>query len=165
MKDDLFHEIYQSIVAQLEQRVHLIGNRIVKDAMELAESENIRDRGDFIDSINYIVRSLPDGFLLNVGSRVRHAQYVLGGKVPSWTPIAPLISWVERKGISWVDRKTGKLLSVEQMAYAIRGKIKREGIPARNIFKTVINELDSWITEQIDSIKVPDGASIKVQDA
>jgi len=52
----------------------------------------------------------------------------LPGKVPSWTPIAPLIGWVERKHLSWTDKETGKALTVAESAYLIRGKIKREAI-------------------------------------
>ena len=78
------------------------------------------------------------GMTLRVGSNVKHEPFVLGGKVPSWTPIAPLKSWVERKGLSWTDKKSGKLLTVEQIAHMIQAKIKREGIAARNVFAQVI---------------------------
>jgi len=77
-----------------------------------------------------------------------------GGKVPSWTPIAPLKSWVERKGISWTDKKSGKLLTVDQIAHMIQGKIKREGIAARNVFASVIANREQWIYEQLNDIEV-----------
>ncbi len=78
----------------------------------------------------------------------------LPGKVPSWTPIAPLIAWVERKHLSWTDKETGKALTVAEIAYLIRGKIKREGIAARNVFATVIANREQWIYQQLNDIEV-----------
>ena len=57
--------------------------------------------------------------ILRVGSNVKHEPFVLGGKVPSWTPIAPLIAWVELKHLSWTDKETGKLLTVAEIAYLV----------------------------------------------
>lgn len=151
--DFQLREIYQAIYAALEQRVHLIGNILVADSNKEAKKQGIGD-GDFYNAIGYIVEDIPDGMILHLGSDIEYEQYVLGGKVPSWTPIKPLIAWVERKALSWADKKTGKQLTVEQMAYMIRSKIKREGIPARNIFETVINNRDEWIYQQLDSIEV-----------
>lgn len=158
--DNLMSEIYRAIYAALESRIHLIGNAIDKDARRVMISENIYggkyiyDKGDFYDNAGYLVENQPGALVLRVGSNVRHEPYVLGGKVPSWTPIAPLKAWVERKGLSWSDKKTGKQLKVEQMAYMIQAKIKREGISARNVYETVINNRVQWIYQQLDSIEV-----------
>lgn len=146
-------EIYKAIYAAFEQRVHLIGNKLVADSNKEAKKIGIGD-GDFYNAIGYIVEDIPDGMILHLGSDIEYEQYVLGGKDPSWTPIKPLIAWVKRKGLTWSDKKTGKQLKVEQMAYMIRSKIRREGIPARNIFETVINNREEWIYQQLDSIEV-----------
>jgi len=148
-------QIYRAIFVAVESRLHLIGSVITADASRLTTAQKIYDQGDFYNAISYLVTPQPDGFTLAVGSNVRHEPFVLGGKVPSWTPIAPLIAWVTRKSLSWTDRKTGKQLTVEQIAYLIRGKIRREGIPARNIFKTVIDNREQWIYSQLLSIEVP----------
>jgi hypothetical protein len=91
---------------------------------------------------------------LRVGSNVKHEPYVLGGKVPSWTPIAPLISWVERKGLDWTDKNTGESLSVEQMAYMVQSKIKAKGIEGRNIFAEIIENKKDWIYAQLRNVEV-----------
>ena len=65
----------------------------------------------------------------------------------------PLKEWVERKRLSWLDKK-GKPLDYEQIVYMIRAKIKREGIPARNVFAEVIKNKQQWIYEQLDSMQV-----------
>ena len=92
--------------------------------------------------------------VLRVGSNVKHEPFVLGGKVPSGTPIAPLLAWVERKHLSWTDKETGKALTVSQIAYLIRGKIKREGIAARNVFAQVVANREQWIYNQLNDIEV-----------
>ena len=152
--DQLMREIYQAIYAALESRVYLIGSMIDADARREIIAQNIYDKGDFYDNAGYLVENQPGALVLRVGSNVRHEPFVLGGKVPSWTPIAPLKAWVERKGLAWTDKKSGKLLTIEQMAYIIRGKIKREGIPARNVYETVIKNREAWIYQQLDSIEV-----------
>lgn len=152
--DQLMRDIYQAIFAALESRVYLIGSMIDADARREIIAQKIYDKGDFYDNAGYLVENQPGSLVLRVGSNVRHEPFVLGGKVPSWTPIAPLKAWVERKGLAWTDKKSGKLLTIEQMAYMIRGKIKREGIPARNVYETVIKNREQWIYEQLDSIEV-----------
>jgi len=152
--EELMVEIYRAIYAALESRLHLIGSVIDADSRKEILTQQIYDKGDFYGNTGYIVETNDSGMTLRVGSNVRHEPFVLGGKVPSWTPIAPLKSWVERKGLSWTDKKSGKLLTVDQIAHMIQAKIKREGIAARNVFAQVIANRDQWIYQQLNSIEV-----------
>jgi hypothetical protein len=152
--DELIREIYLAIYAALESRLHLIGSVIDADSRKEILAQQIYDKGDFYGNTGYLVETSPDAMILRVGSNVKHEPFVLGGKVPSWTPIAPLIAWVERKHLSWTDKETGKLLTVAEIAYLIRGKIKREGIAARNVFAEVIANREQWIYQQLNSIEV-----------
>ena len=152
--DELMREIYLAIYAALESRLHLIGSVIDADSRKEILAQQIYDKGDFYGNTGYLVETSPDAMILRVGSNVRHEPFVLGGKVPSWTPIAPLIAWVERKHLSWTDKETGKALTVAEIAYLIRGKIKREGIAARNVFAQVIANREQWIYQQLSSIEV-----------
>ena len=152
--DELMREIYLAIYAALESRLHLIGSVIDAESRKEILAQQIYDKGDFYGNTGYLVETSPDAMILRVGSNVRHEPFVLGGKVPSWTPIAPLIAWVERKHLSWTDKETGKLLTVAEIAYLIRGKIKREGIAARNVFTEVIANREQWIYQQLNSIEV-----------
>jgi len=45
-------------------------------------------------------------------------------------------------------------LTVAEIAYLIRGKIKREGIAARNEFASVIANREQWIYQQLNDIEV-----------
>ena len=152
--DELMREIYLAIYAALQSRLHLIGSVIDADSRKEILAQQIYDKGDFYGNTGYLVETSPDAMILRVGSNVKHEPFVLGGKVPSWTPIAPLITWVERKHLSWSDRETGKALTVAEIAYLIRGKIKREGIAARNVFAEVLANREQWIYQQFNSIEV-----------
>lgn len=152
--DELMREIYLAIFVALESRLHLIGSVIDADARKEILAQQIYDKGDFYGNTGYLIETRPDGMIVRVGSNVKHEPFVLGGKVPSWTPIAPLIAWVERKHLAWTDKKTGKALTISQIAYLIRGKIKREGIQARNVFAQVIANREQWIYQQLNNIEV-----------
>jgi len=152
--EELMVVIYRAIYAALESRLHLIGSVIDADSRKEIITQQIYDKGDFYGNTGYVVETNDSGMTLRVGSNVKHEPFVLGGKVPSWTPIAPLKSWVERKGLSWTDKKSGKLLTVEQIAHMIQAKIKREGIAARNVFAQVIANREQWIYQQLNSIEV-----------
>ncbi|MCD4818659.1 MAG: hypothetical protein K8S23_08195 [Candidatus Cloacimonetes bacterium] len=147
-------EILRAIYRAIESKLHLIGSVIEGSARNLILQQDIKDKGDFFQNTGYAIQFGNSSIDLAVGSNVPHEQYVLGGKVPSWTPIEPLKAWVERKGLAWVDKRSGKLLSIEQMAYMIQAKIKREGIPARNVFVEVIKNKQQWIYNQLDNIRV-----------
>ncbi len=152
--EELMVEIYRAIYAALESCLHLLGSVVDADSRKEILTQQIYDKGDFYGNTGYVVETNDYGMTLRVGSNVRHEPFVLGGKVPSWTPIAPLKSWVERKGLSWTDKKSGKLLTVEQIAHMIQAKIKREGIAARNVFAQVIANREQWIYQQLNSIEV-----------
>jgi hypothetical protein len=152
--EELMVEIYRAIFSALESRLQLIGSVIDADSRKEILTQQIYDKGDFYGNTGYIVETNDSGMTLRVGSNVRHEPFVLGGKVPSWTPITPLKSWVERKGLSWTDKQSGKLLTVDQIAHMIQAKIKREGIAARNVFAQVIANREQWIYQQLNSIEV-----------
>lgn len=151
---EIFQEIYRAIITALDSRLHLIGSVIDADARREILAQKIFDKGDFYANAFYIVDTVSDGMVLRVGSNVKHEQYVLGGKVPSGTPMAPLIAWVERKKLAWVDKKSGESLKVEQIAKLIFWKIKHHGIAARNVYQTVLDKREQWIYQQLQSIEV-----------
>ncbi len=152
--DEIMVEVYRAIYAALESRLYLIGSVIDAESRKEILAQQIYDKGDFYGNTGYLVETSPSAMILRVGSNVRHEPFVLGGKVASWTPIAPLLAWVERKHLSWTDKETGKALTVAEIAYLIRGKIKREGIAARNVFASVISNREQWIYQQLNDIEV-----------
>jgi hypothetical protein len=152
--EELMIEIYRAIYAALESRLHLIGSVIDAESRKEILAQQIYDKGDFYGNTGYLLQTTDTAMILRVGSNVKHEPFVLGGKVPSWTPIAPLIAWVERKHLSWTDKETGKALTVAEIVYLIRGKIKREGTQARNVFASVIANREQWIYQQLNDIEV-----------
>ena len=152
--DEIMVEVYRAIYSALESRLHLIGSVIDAESRREILAQQIYDKGDFYGNTGYLLQTTDTAMILRVGSNVKHEPFVLGGKVPSWTPIAPLKSWVERKGLSWTDKQRGRLLTVDQIAHMIQAKIKREGTQARNVFAQVIANREQWIYQQLNSIEV-----------
>ncbi len=154
MEDTLMLQIYKAIYQAITEKLYLIGSVIDGDARRLTLELGIYDKGDFYDNIGFLVETKAEGMTLRVGSNIKHEPFVLGGKVPSWTPLEPLKSWVERKHLAWIDRKTGTPLTVTEIAYLIRNKIKREGIKERNVFQMILDKKEEWIYSQLNSIEV-----------
>ncbi len=147
-------EIYRAIYAAMTERAHMIGNVIVAKAKKKILDDGPYDKGDFYRGVEYRVTRKGNSIGLAVGSNVAHEPFVLGGKVPSWTPLEPLKAWVERKKLDWVDKKTKKELTIDEMARIIQFKIKARGIEERNVFAEVIENEKEWIFDQLDSIEV-----------
>jgi hypothetical protein len=142
MSGDIWDEVKAEVIERLEAIAEYLEGRV---ADKVAKGV-IYDTGEFFKQLEHEVVSDGDGdsYTVRVWSRVPYAKYIAGGKRPSWTPIEPLVGWVKRKKLSWVDKRTGDRLSVTQMAYMIRCKIKREGIRERNVFEEVMrDELDN----------------------
>lgn len=51
-------------------------------------------------------------------------------------PIKPLVKWIKRRGLKGRNKKTGRYITHESLAFAIGSKIKREGIPGISFFQT-----------------------------
>ncbi len=152
--DAQLEAIRQAFLAELEKPLHQIGTIVSQDAKQAVLDKGIKDKGDFYRNLDYLVVKRAAGLGVVVGSRVRHEPYVLGGKVPSWAPFKKLKSWVERKNLNWTDRKTGKELTVDQMAGMIQSKIRREGIKARNIYIDILKKRENWIMNLLDNLEV-----------
>jgi hypothetical protein len=162
-ESEIMREIFRAILDVIESTLHRIGSVINGEARKamLAEvttngqtHKYIYDKGDMFRNATYVVVRTETGLSLKVGSNVKHESFVLGGKVPSWTPLDPLKSWVERKGLTWTDKQSGKALSIDSIAYIIRRKIKREGIAARDIYTTIFTNRQSWIIDQLEHVVV-----------
>jgi len=151
--DNEYKQVVAAIMKSLNAKMHRIGGTIDADTRRMIIQEKIYDRGDFLHATGYEVVSAGNHITLKFGSNVSHAPFVLGGKVPSWTPVAPIKAWVERKNLSWVDKKTGNPLTVDAMAWMIVTKIRREGIKARNVFEEVFRKREAWIYQTLESLE------------
>jgi len=125
----------------------------------------IYDTGEFLNKLTHSVERRGDMIVCKIWSEAKdpdgkpYAHFVLGGKVPSWTPIKPLLAWVKRKKLGWdKEEKSGKgkkgnAADLEKrqlgIAYAIRAKIHKQGIKERNVFMEVTREEWEWLQEKI----------------
>ena len=149
--NNLWDEIKLDVMLKLEEIAEAIEGKIALKISNYSPRP-IYDTGEFLNKLTHSVTEENNDIIVRIWSDTQHTKYILGGKVPSWTPLKPLIAWVERKKLNWTD-KSGKKLTAIQMAYLIRNKIKREGIKERNVFREVWEEEYSWIKSQLNQIK------------
>lgn len=150
--NDEYKQVVEAIMKSLDVNMNRIGGVLDSDARQLIIQRKMVDRGDFLHATGYEVVRTGNYITLRFGSNVSHAPFVLGGKIPSWTPLAPIKSWVERKGLSWVNNDTGKSMTVDQMAWAIIHNIRKEGIKARNVFEEVFRNREQWIYKTLEAV-------------
>ena len=82
--------------------LEIIHSLVLQEHYDRATHDDLPEEEPFLVSFRYH----PQSFASKV---FREPDLpTLPGKVPSWTPIAPLIAWVERKHLSWTDKETGK---------------------------------------------------------
>lgn len=135
------------VLANVERATYRIGIKVSEEAQ--AKARAFKDTGAFHDNLDYQVSIKPRGVEIAFIARAKHSPFVLGGKVPSYTPIAPLVAWVERKKLAWLDKK-GKPMSSKSMAFIISRKHHSKGIEARNVIQEAFDENRVFIYNEID---------------
>jgi len=75
--DELMREIYLSIYAALESRLHLIGSVIDAESRKEILAKQIYDKGDFYGNTGYLVETSSVAMILRVGSNVRHEPFAI----------------------------------------------------------------------------------------
>lgn len=142
-------ELTRRIMGGYRRKLDYMGNVLMGQVIKEASGRKIRAKGDFINNMSYEVVETPTALILRVGSKVDHAKYVLGGKVPSWTPLEPLLKWIKVRRIVWWDKN--RKMEDKEIAWLISLKHKREGIAARNVVQDVIDKRESWIRKELES--------------
>ncbi len=145
-----FDELARRIVGGYRKKLDSVGNHLKGQLVKEASKRKIRAKGDFINNMSHEVSETKTGLVLRLGSRVDHAKYVLGGKVPSWTPIAPLLEWIEDRKIVWWDGN--RKMKDKEIAFLIARKHSRQGIEERNIVRDVVDRREGWIRRQVASM-------------
>lgn len=153
--DNISHLLLQQIISKFGNRLEMIGEVLEGKIAERVANLPIYDKGEFYRKLTHQVISTDKELTLKFWSTAPHAPFVLGGKVPSWTPYAPLKSWVERKvrtSGSFVSKfsDNGKLMPIDSITWLIRSKIRREGIKERNVIMDVIKDELNWIEKIIN---------------
>ncbi len=145
-----FEALTRRIVDGYRKKLDYMGNHLKGQLIKEASKRKIRAKGDFINNMSYEVSETEAGLVLRLGSRVDHAKYVLGGKVPSWTPMEPLMDWIKVRKIVWWEGN--RKVKDKEIAFLIARKHSREGIDARNIVQDVVDSREGWIRRQLASM-------------
>lgn len=152
---EINEEIRQAVINSFILKLEKIGTFLEGKIAEEIARIPIYDKGDFANKLTYNVRPTKSTITLKIFSESKHAKYVLGGKVPSWTPKAPLVSWVKRKiskSPSFARKfstKSGELMPIDSIVYLIRSKIRREGIKERNVIQDTVKKYIDYVNNEL----------------
>ena len=155
--NDLWNEVKEKIMHRLEIIAETLEGKIAHKISNY-KPYPIYDTGEFLNKLTHGVTEEDNEIVVRIWSDAKspkgekYAKFILGGRVPSDTPLKPLVAWVERKKLNWTD-KSGKKMTAMQMAYLIRNKIRRVGVKERNVFQEVLNDEISWIESQLNKIQ------------
>jgi hypothetical protein len=137
---------------------------ILYTALEGALALKTRSKGAVASSLlvgSYVsnITHAAGKFRATLGSPLEYGEYVEFGAQPHWAPIEPFLKWAEHKGAHVLSmeiafeggktRATGRRQAlrgnardraIENLAYAVRFKIAREGMKGKKIFQEVLDE-------------------------
>lgn len=156
---DAFNEIFEQLKGRVILKMERLGEFLEGKIAEEISNIPIYDKGNFLNKLTHGVTHTQKTVSLRIWSSAKHAKFVLGGKVPSGVPKAPIKEWVVRKiskspsfARKFSDPKTGKRLPVDSIVFLIMRKIRREGIKERNVFQNVVKEYLNYIERELKSI-------------
>lgn len=157
--DDIYSEVIQQLRGKILLKMEGLGEFLEGKIAEEISQIPIYDKGNFLNKLTHGVTSNKSSVTLRIWSSAKHAKFVLGGKVPSAVPKAPIKAWVKRKlskspsfARKFSDPKTGKTLPVDSIVFLIMRKIRREGIKERNVFQSVVKEYLNYIERELKNL-------------
>lgn len=119
-------------------------NQALEAAVDETDRQGVVDVGAY--KLGWTVIPIPNGFQLrNVAP---HAAIIEFGRRPGrpGPPIAPIREWVRRQ---LVGNGVIPAAEADQVAYAVRAKIHREGTKPRPVFRAVAQRLPEWFEAKL----------------
>lgn len=111
----------RAVIAGLQAGGLLLRGNVVREI----RAQGLVDMATLVNSVTYT--PVADGSIVAV--EAPHAAPLEYGARPFFPPVAPLMAWALRKGLA-TDEASAKAI-----AFAIRGKIAKEGIAPRAFFR------------------------------
>ena len=154
--DSIEKEALQEITTRIESVLHVIGNKLVADAvLRLREGDKIAF-GNLINSIAYdIKRELPFSYLLKFGANaktnkgVSYAKFVEEGRVTGRKPpYEPILAWAGRKRHRLGNAFFGDM-PVSQVARRVQWSLKKKPIAPYPFLSWAIEENKDFIEQRI----------------
>jgi len=115
-----------------------------------------RVTGNLISSLKSSVIGTKNNMRLTI-TAANYLGVVDRGRRPGATPppIAPILRWVQARGIVFVNRKNGRPYTQRQTAYVIKYGIHKNGTPATNILE---NTMVKFLNNSVIINQIKDGA-------
>jgi len=116
----------EQLNGSLESSMNLVGNILVRGAVEEIDRAGRIDRGDLRKSINYQVNREETRIVCRVGTNIKYGVFVHEGTRPHYPPLLPIQRWVYRKH----PELRGKKKIILGIARAVVKKIGKFGTEA-----------------------------------
>lgn len=121
------------------RRAALRLERYTVEEIDIAEPYPAVDTRTLRGSVD--TQFVPDGAIVTVDAP--HAPMMEYGTRPFRPPLAPLVEWAQRKGFATTPGEA------RGVAYAIAGKIAREGIAPRGYFEKAWNRMQRELRSDV----------------
>lgn len=112
-----------------------LGDELKKNLIQELRRTKAVASGGLLRSIQFDVKPTDDGGAILSLNGNDYITYIDKGRKPGKNaPISALKQWIKAKGLATDEKK------VTALAYAINNKIKRQGIKARPVLETTLNQ-------------------------
>lgn len=97
--------------------------------------------GDLVNSIRGVVKQNGKYIVISIQLN-EYWKFIENGTKPHWPPISVIKRWISVKPVLPRPIETGKLPTINQLAYLIGRKISENGIKAKPFLKPTITDFD-----------------------
>lgn len=152
--EEQFENIKKNIILQLKisigQALHLIGNKLQRDAVLHLRDGNKQAWDNLINSITYdIVEQHGLEFQLKFGTNVPYAKYVEEGRMPGrYPPFAPIKAWILQKRHKFSNFMAD--IDIDSATFLVARKLKEQGTKPYPFISFAINQNKDFITRKLN---------------
>lgn len=157
-------EDFTTVVDKVEKAIEKAAKRIAlileRSTVEAIDQNNMNASGDLRKSIASDTERIAEGYLIRCFAGVNYSVFAHEGTRPHFPPIAPIIKWVEQKGIAGqYSVKSHRLLKnkqsmneIKSVAWAIARSIAKKGTPGLKFFEIALTQATSDIDAIIEGL-------------
>lgn len=125
----------------LEKVLQQYGDLIVDTYKQKLVQKNINSTGQLSNTLNYIFEDAEGVYDISLDIQDYWKYVEDGRKAGRFPPVNAIRQWINIKRIL-PNGNTGKLPSINQLAYLIGRKIARQGVKGKNVLQETLDELN-----------------------
>jgi hypothetical protein len=119
----------------LKKAVQLVGKEFIYELTQQLISADKVASGKLISSLDFQVVNILDNLMIRLVAEPYLINVDKGRKPGRMPPTGPIKKWIEVRKIKGRDKKTGRFISNQSLAFAIAKGIQKNGIRPTNVIK------------------------------